>query len=640
MGKYLLALSVTFAAALPAGAQVTSEWRTGAGIPVAVVAVVGGDVEHLAAVVPADAAPPAAIAGFPVTVRPRRGAQLWTVTVPSLLAPQAVGELAARLAASGAAAVVALGAVPARELQDALAALDAVAAKPLPRTRCVLADGGVAVQQGSPDRVELDFALPSPDDPRTDLVPAFVAWVRTRLAAEFPDIRVESELQDDCARMAVRLTAANEHPRALLRRLRQQVAALASTPATAEEVGRALAAGQAREAQVAVRGGPVAAELADRLALGGRVAGALVTPVVDASTLAEFARQILGGHAGFATVVEQERRARDEARQTLDNGTLVQVRWIPGEVGVVAVALGNVAPRAGREVVAAAATAAARKGWATTVRDLAGVPAVAVAAPAAALTDVIEQVSDGVTSVRPAAHDDLEAVVMRALGLADVPAGEAFSIALAVPADLELGGEAAGKFFGGIAPGRVTAGAAPGGPGLNWTVGAGAPEIVGVVELPPTAAGMVAAQLLRDRLALDAGMSTMLLAPAGRLALTVASAGGPHVPALDARLAAVWKKAAAAKASAGEVAAAARELLAAFYGDAAAASARAAAAAFLPVVPTEADLLGADPAEVGKVIAALPAWEKLARYARGQAPPMPAPRPDRTTVRKSNPHRS
>ena len=636
----MLALAVTLAAALPAGAQVTSEWRTSRDVPVAVVEVVGGDVEHLAAVVPADAVAPAAIAGFPVEVRPRRGAQLWSVTVPALLAAQAVADLSGQLTASGAGAFVALGAVPARELQDALAALDAVPARPLPRSRCVLADGGVAVQLGSPERVEIVFALPPPDDPRADLAPALVAWVQTRLAAEFPDVRVENELQDDCARMAIRLAADDEHPRALVRRLRQRLAALPSTPATAEEVARALAACQARAVQTAVRGGTVARDLAERLALGGRVASVLATPVVDAGTLAELAREVLGGHAGFATVVEQERRARDEARQTLDNGAVVQLRWIPGEIGVVAVALGNVAPRAGHEVVAAAATAAARKGWVTTVRELAGVPAVAVAAPAASLTDVIEQVSDGVTSVRPAPHDDLEAVVMRSLGLADVPAGEAFSIALALPADLEVGGEAAGKFFGGIPPGQVTAGAAAGGPGLNWTVGAGAPEVVGVVELPPTAVGMVAGQLLRDRLAPEAGITTMLLAPAGRLVLTVAAAGGPHVPALDTRLAGVWRKAAAPKASAGEVAAAAREVLSAFYGDAGAATARVAAAAFLPVVPTEADLLGADPAEVGKAVAALPAWEKLARYARGQAPPMAPPRPARPAVRKSNPPRS
>jgi hypothetical protein len=640
MGKQILVLGLTLAAALQAGAQVTSEWRTGRDVPVAVIEVVAGDVEHLAAVVPADAAPPAAIAGFPVEVRPRRGAQVWGVTVPSLLAPQAVADLAAQLAASGAAAVVALGAVPARELQDALAALDAVPARPLPRSRCVLADGGVAVQLGNPDRVELVFALPPPDDSRADLIPALVAWVQTRLAGDFPDVKVESELHDDCARMVVRLAAANEHPRAVVRRIRQRIAALASTPVTGDELARALAACQARAVQAAVRGGPVARDLAERLALGGGVAAVLATPVVDADTLAELARQILGGHAGFATVVEQERRPRDEARQTLDNGAVVQLRFIPGEIGVVAVALGNVAPRAAGKVLAAAATAAARKGWVTTVREFAGVPAVAVAAPAAVLTDVIEQVSDGVTSVRPAAHDDLQATVMRSLGLANVPAGEAYSIALALPADLEIGGEAAGKFFGGIPPGQVTAGATTGGVGLNWTVSADNPEVAGVVELPPTAAGMVAAQLLRDRLASEPGITTMVLAPVGRLALTVAAAGDPHVPALDGRLAGVWRKVSALKTSPGEVAAAGREVFAAFYGDAAVATARTAAAAFLPVVPTEADLLGADPAEVGKVIAALPAWEKLVRYARGVAPPATPPRPAKLTVRKSPPPRS
>jgi hypothetical protein len=634
MGKPTWITGALLLAALPASAQVTSAWRTARDVPVAVVQFVGGDVEHLAAVVPPGAAAPAALAGFPIEVRPRPGAQLWTVTVPALLAPQAVGELAHAIA-SGAGSVVALGPLPLRDLQDAFAGLDGVPSWAPPRGACVLADGGLEVMQGDKDRIAVAYALPPVDDPRTDLVPALLALVRTDLGQTFPGAEADAVLQDGCPRLVVRLDAGDEHPRALLRRLRQRVAALAAAPPTADEVARALAACQAHAVAAAVGGGPVARDLAERLALGGEVAGMLAVPAVDGATLGELAREILGGRAGFATVWEREQRPRDEARQTLDNGAVVQVRWVPGEVGVVALALGNIAPRAGREVAAATAAAAERRGWAANEYDFAGVTGVAVAVPTAAITDVLERMSEAATAVRPAAHDDLEAVVMRGLGLTDVPAAEAFSIALALPADIELGGEAVGKFFGSIPSARVTTGVAGGQPGLNWTVTGEAPQLTAVVDLPPTVDGLVAGQVLRDRLAQHSAITSALLAPPGRLVLTVGGSGGAHVPALDASLGATWRSV-LRPASAGEVATAARELLAVFYGDSAEAAARRAAAVFLPVVPAEPELLAAGPPEVGKVLAALPAWDALTRYARGIAPPE---KPVKPVVRKSRPPR-
>ncbi len=634
MGKPTWITGALLLAALPASAQVTSSWRTARDVPVAVVQFAGGDVEHLAAVVPPGTAAPAALAGFPVEVRPRPDVQLWSVTVPSLLAAQALGELAHALG-SGAGSVVALGPLPLRDLQDAFAGLDGVPSWAPPRGACVLADGGLEVKLGGKDRVEVAYALPPVDDPRTDLVPALLALVRTDLAAAFPGTDTQIQLQGGCPRLVVRLDAGDEHPHALLRRLRQRVAALAATPPSAEEVARALAACQAEAVAAAVHGAPVARDLAERLALGGEVAGMLAVPALDGAALGELAREILGGRAGAATVWEREQRPRDEARQTLGNGAVVQVRWVPGEVGVVALALGNIAPRAGREVAAATAAAAERRGWAATQVDFAGVTGVAVAAPTAAITDVLERMSEAATAVRPAAHDDLEAAVMRGLGLTDTPAAEAFSIALALPADVELGGEAVGKFFGSIPSAGVTTGVAGGQPGLNWTVTGEAPQLAAVVDLPPTVAGLVAGQLLRDRLAQQPGIVSALLAPPGRLVLTVGGSGGAHVPALDASLSGAWRGV-RRPASAGEVTTAARELLAVFYGDPAEATARRAAAVFLPVVPTEPELLSTGAPEVGKVLAALPAWDALTRYARGIAPPE---KPAKPGVRKSRPPR-
>jgi len=105
---------------------------------------------------------------------------------------------------------------------------------------------------------------------------------------------------------------------------------------------------------------------------------------------------------------------------------------------------------------------------------------------------------------------------------------------------------------------------------------------------------------------------------------------------LDARLATLWQGV-RRPAQAAEVGAAARRVLAAFYGDAAQATARAAAAVFLPVVPTDAELLGLEPLEVNAAIAALPAWEKLVRFARGRAPQVAVPPPRKGSVRKSSP---
>jgi hypothetical protein len=634
--KTLIQAVLFLVMAVPAFGQAVSSWLTLHQLPVAVVEVPGGDVEHLAAVLPADASPPDEVAGFPGQVTPRRGALLWSVRVPALLVQPALAEFARTLTATGAAAVVALGPVPSRELEGPLAMLESVPNRPLARVPCVLADGGVEVRRGTPERVNLTLALPGPEDPRYDQIPAFTAWVQVRLAAAFPDVRVESDLQGGCARLVVQTPAGDEHPRLTLRRLRGSLAGLAAATPTPDEVNRALAVSQARIGEAEVAGGAVARQLAERLAFGGGVAGALTSPTVDAATLGLLGRRILAGHAGFASLTEQERRAQGEALKTLENGVVVTVRWIPGEIGVVAVALGGFDPRVGKGVLSAAADLASRQGWTANVGEMSGVPTLALAVPAAQVTDVLERVSDVLSGPRPPVEDDLALAVAHALGLADHVTAEAVSVALALPPEVEEGGEAAEKFFSNLQAGGVRSGAAALNPGLAWKPGDGAPEEAGVVELPATPAGVAVGQIMHDRLGSEAGVHTLTLAPPGRLLLVVTGEGGAHVPELDARLATIWQNV-RRPAQAAEVGAAARRVLTIFYGDAAQATARTAAAVFLPVVPTDAELLGLDPREVSATIAALPAWDKVVRFARGRAPQVAVPPPRKGSVRKSSP---
>jgi hypothetical protein len=638
MRSILARIALCLVAAVPAFGQATSEWRTTHDLPVAVVEVAGGDVEVLTAVLPADASPPDTLAGFTTQVTPRRGALLWTVRVPALLVFPALSEFVRTLSPTGAAAVVALGPVPARELEGPMAALEGVPVRPLSRVPCVLAEGGVEVLRGSPERVALALAVPGPTDPRYDALPALEAFLRARLTRAFPDARVESELEGACARLLVRLPAGPEHPRVVLGALRKHLAALPATPPTDDDAARAAASCQSRAARAAVAGTAAAQELAERLALGGSIAGALATPAIDRATLGEFAHQVLDGHAGFATVVEQERRPQIEPPQTLENGVVLSVRWIPGETGVVAVALGGVDPRSARRVLTAAAEVTASEGWAATVGDTLGVPTLAVASPAAGVTAVMEHVSEVLATAGSPAGDDLDAEVARALGLTERVTAETVSVALALPPEVDEGAEAAGKFFGSLSGGGVRTGAASAAPGLAWKAGEGPPQEIGMVELPSTTAGLVAAQVAQDRLSHEAGVRTFVLVPPGRVVLAVGVEGGPHVPALDTRLASLWKGA-CRPATAAETAAAARRLLSLLYGDAAQATARTAAGVFLPVVPTEAGLLGMDARDVTAVLAALPRWEKLARFARGRAPQVVAPPPGKAGVRESaSPH--
>jgi hypothetical protein len=624
--------------ALPALAQATSEWSASNHVPVAVVEVAGGDLEVAVAALPPEASPPTTVAGFAATLTPERGILVWSVRVPALLVHPVLEEFLRPLAGIGCAAVVLLGPVPAREMREELNALDAVPLRAPPRLPCVLADGGVEVVRGAPERVELSFAVPGPQDPRYDLLPALAAFLRMRLHEAFPDVRIDSELHGGCASLHLEVPAGREGARSLLARIRRHLATeLAVTP-TADEVAKAAAASDALASQAAVDGRAVAEELVQRLALGGTLAGALAAPALDAATLGGLARQVLGGHAGSATLVEQERRPLNEATTTLDDGAVLAVSWIPSSTGVLAVALGGVDPRGGHALLAAAADHAARQGWNAVVEDVLGVPTLAAVAPAAAVVAMLEQVSDALAAPPPSPPADLVTDVVTAEGLAEHVSGESVSIALALPPELDEGPEAGRKFFGGLPTAGVRTGAPLPGAGLAWTVRDGDPEVIGVADVPASVAGLVAAQIVQDRLSGETDVRTFLLAPPGRVVLAVDAQGGAHVPAVDARLAGLWNAARRA-CTAGELTRITHRMLATLYGGAAQATARAAASAFVPHLPSAERLLATEPSDVDAALHGLPSWEQLARFARGRGPDVVVPPTRRRGVRKSPPRR-
>ncbi len=629
MLRRVLILAALLGGTGQADAQAVTEWRSASGLPVAVVEVAGGEVEHLAVFLPAGVEPPPTLAGFPLAASSRRGGTVAVVTVPAALAGTLVADACRGLGGVGAAAFVLVGVAPARELQPALAALDGVPNRPLPQAACPIAEGGVELLRGSPERIELDLAVPGVDDPRFDLLPGLAGWLRERLGRSFPALRGDVE-SSPCPRLVLRVEPGSEHPRLTLRRLRAALAELAISVPTSAEAAAAAVSARRMVAASSLDGAATARELAVRLAGGGRVMGLMLAPQIDAATLASLARDVLAGHPGFATLVEQERRAVPGEKETLDNGAVLSWRWVAGETAVAAVAIGGVAPERARATLEGAAAASANRGWAAEVDGLLGVVAVAVMVPASELDEALEVLAEEVGRGGGNSNQSIPADPLAAVyGLGDVVSADALSVALALPEEAEEGREAAVKFFAGLPAGGVRTSSLAGPAGLAWTRGPGAPRLAAAIELPTSVAALVAGEVLAGRLATVAAVSW--LPSPSRLVLAVRAEGGASVPELDA---AVGKALTSAvhRASPAETAAAARRLVAALFGDAARATARAAAAPFLPLVPTPETLLATDPGEVSAVLTALPRWEALPRHAEGPAPVEPVPTPG---VRKS-----
>jgi len=629
--RIVLVTFAAIAAAGPAAGQAVSEFRTAQGLPVAVVEVAGGDVEHFAVFLPPDASVPDLGPGLTSSVVPRRGGVVLHVVAPELQAVRVRADLLAKLAATGSAALVALGPVPARELVPVSGEVNAIPHRPVARVPCLLAEGGAEVVRGAPERAELRLALPDAAEARFELIGPFAVWLEERLASSVPGCRVGVELESGCPRLVIRASAAHEHPRGVVVRLRAELARLGVTGASADDAARLAAAVRRDAASVARDGTAIVIGLAERLALGGRASGALVAPQLDAATLSALAQTLLVGHPGFATLIEQERRAPFPETHTLDNGVTVRWRWIPGEFGVAAVALSGVTPSAARRITGAAAEAAAGRGWTAEATGIAGIGTVAVAAPADELTEVLEMVADILARDEPADDRGVAAEAALALGLMPAAAADTVAAALSLPPEAEEATEAAMKFLITLPTRGVRSLPAPT-QGLVWTPGPQTPEIAAAIDVPPSAAGWVAGEVLAARLVRDGGCTTEWLSPPGRLVLLVGASGGSDLPALDGRLAATLRAARAATTPA-ELRAALQRVRDTLYGDPSRATARLAAEAFLPSVPRPEELQAVEAGAVNQVLAALPAWSALPRHAQGPQPPEPPKR----GVRKSTP---
>jgi hypothetical protein len=627
------ALSLGLAAAAhPLAAQAVSEWRTAAGLPVAIVELAGGDVEHFAALVPAAATLPGTVAGWSTASVPRPGALLWSLQVPAAAAPAAASGLADAVVATGCAAFVAVGPVPARELEPLLATLASVAAPAAVQPRCVLADGRVEVVRGTEERVELALAVPQPDDSRFDTLPAVAALLERRLATSLPGVRVGFELHQGCWRLLARLGVGDEPVRAVLGRLREAIAASVAAPVTEAEmaaIGAPLRRGAVAQSS---DGGALAAQVVERLAQRGSAASALVPVVPGPVALQALLDEVAAGRAGEAVLVEAERRSRSEAPETLANGVLLSVRWQAEEAGVVAVALGATDPAAGEAVLAALATQLISGGWSVHAAVVVGVPVLTVVAPPGDLPAILETIADGVVAPTERPTAGLADDVAAALGLHQKPSAESLSLAIALPPESEVGVEAARKFFSPIPAAGVRSTATPTGPRLVWAPANTPPRLAAVVELPATLGGLLAGTVVARRAAGEPSLRTSWMAPAGALALALFAEGGESVPSLDASMAATWARLRRPLGQ-GELDAASRALFGELFGDLPAAEARAAVAPFLPTMPEAAAMLAPDAAEVSGVLAALPGWDRLLRLASGAAPIAPTP-----PVRKSPRH--
>jgi hypothetical protein len=620
--RALVAFVLACVAAAPAAAQAVTEWRAAGGLPIAVVEVAGGDLEHVAVVVPASATRPAAVAGWPLAVAERDGATVWSLRVPAAAATLAAVELAPLLAAAGCGALAAVGPVPERELRGSLSALDAVAAAALPPA-CALADGRSEIVRGAPERVELVHAVPPPADPRFDTLPLLAAVLEQRLAGQFPGVRVAVERRDGCWRLVTRLDVGEEAPRAVARRLRVALAATAAVAPGSDEVAAAAAPLRRSAIRLVADGALAAVTVAERLAQGGRAVGSLAPPPAAPDALAALLRETLAAHSGLAVLMEAERRTRLEEPETLAGGVILTTRWLVEDVGVLALALGGVDPGAGRRVAGAVAERLAAAGWRAAAGEVAGVATVAAVLPPEDLPEALEALAAAlVESTPPAAERDLADDVAAALGLLGAPAAESVSVALALPPEVDEGVEAARKFLATLPAGGVRSSAPRTGAPLLWSQGEGAPRLAAVAELPATTGGWLAGEVLAARVARAGALRAGWMSPPGGLALVIAGEGEASVPELDARLGRLWAGLRAA-ATPEEVAAAGRRLHAALYGDLPEAMARAALRPFLPAIPAEVDLLAADLAAVGAALAGLPAWDALLRVARGPAPAPP-----------------
>lgn len=611
------------------GAQAVSEWRLPSGLPVALVETPAGDVQRIVVLFPAGLVPPESVLGFPTTTVAGRDGIAWTIELPAVLSGVGLQEVAGALSVHGAAAVVTLGPTPARMLGPGLEALHALPWRQPRRTSCVVADGVVDVRRGGPERVELALAAFPPDDDRFVLLPALAAWMRLRLARELPGLEVTTPVEGGCTRILLRAPAPAEHPRTILDRLHRGLRLLTTQPATQDEVRQVEMLLRRDGTRWAVDGAGAALRMAQRLALGGSAAGTLFPPAITPASLATLADALLAGRPGSALLLEQERRPVWEPPDRLDNGVLVAVRWVPGEAATIGLALAAVQPEPVLKLGRNMALALGRQGWPVVVKDLLGIPTVAVAVPAEDVVAVIELLAEFLVVDEPPPSGDGWAHALAAAGLAPGPSPVTLSVVLMLPPEAEEATEAVAKFLSGLRPPADGASVPLVAPGLTWDADEGPARLMALVDLPPEAAGFLAGEVLAARVTAEAGVTSRWLQPAGRLVLAITASGEGDIPALDRRLAGLWQRW-RREVRADELSAAARRLSAVLFGDMGHATVRTAAEALVAGLPRPEALVAADPREVSPVLAGLPRWEEILRFAHGPGPEAaPAPQPPR-----------
>ncbi len=608
------------------------EGTSATGVPFAVVETPGGDLEHLAMALPLGASVPAQILEWPVeswVTSSFRGA---VVSVPTVQAHAALAAVPSLLAPGGVVALLLLGPVPARELVPLVDAVPVALQGPASPRRCFSVDGGLEVVRGVVESVEVRFAAPGPEDGAFEQLPALAGWLQQVLLGAFPGVRVEVVV-DGCPVLLVQVPCPDVAPRQQLERLRATLRTLVRRPVGEEELAASTRQLARRRLGWAADGKATARELLGRLVAGGSVAGALVTPSLDSQGVVALAQRVVGGRLGAARLVERERRSLPGTVETLDNGVTIAVDPLAGDAAVVAVALGGVAPAVARQVLVGFAQRAAARGWFVRLFEVLGIEAAAAAVPTAEGEEVLELLAGALAAAPASPGEALAGAVWEELGLAAGISGTAVSLAVRGDEDLEELGEAAAKFFGALPETAVSSQALASGPALRWTVSDEAPVMVAVVELPPSPAGLVAGEVVRRRLAADAGIAVRWLALPGRVGLLVQVGGEGDVPGLDAAMASRWQEARGRPAS-GVAEAAARKLEEALSGDLLQATARRAAAHFLPALGRGLAVATVAADEVAGVLATLPPWQELRRLARGPAPPPPT---SRRGVRESRP---
>lgn len=597
-----MAFLVLLLFATPALPQAVTQGCTRAGLPWAVVELPGGDGEWVAAWLPPNVpVPPGWEEGSGV------GARAITAWFPALAASSQL--LSAFASLPSATAVMLVGPVPARELAAPLEALEAVVPVPASRGPCGFADGLVTPVRNTREGFRWSFPLPPAWDHRSELAPAiaFLAERRFQNLGFTGPGRIEG---GSCPLLV--LEHLGPSPRRLLAVARESRRKLAA-PVEEGELATFTAI-QRREATLwAVDPRGVALAGLERLGWG-RALGPLLYPVEPASqALEDLLQEVFLRHAGSAEIWERERRALPAEVRNPGSGVVLAFRENASEVGVLAVAFSGVDGALAQALAQEVGLRAARRGLPSQVTLALGMAATALVGFPEELVEALEDLTEVVArGSKETSRATALARARQALGLAPQAFAENVAVFLDFPEGRDELVEAAEKFLSALPAGKVMR-LPQLVPGLAWEPGEGPAQVAAVVELPPSLAGALAAEVLVQRLSAQ-GAEVELQHPAGKLVLLFSQGGQATVQRQDEALAAVWET--ARLFSPDDTARAWEALSRRLLGSTAQAAARQALAVFFPALGTSV-WVGPEEAEVRDVAGGLPGYKILPRFGVG-----------------------